>query len=372
MFKVSYLNKIYFALFLIGSNLLYSQEDEKHTSLDTDYYYGTILEHSPKIGHLITGHPEGFLLRYNYHSSGKEAWQRRHNYPDWGFSFAYQDMKNPSLGEMYGVFSHINWYFFKRNLQLSVGQGVGYMTNPYDKENNFRNSAYGSHLLSATFLKLNFHKPNIWNRIGVQAGISLFHFSNGAVKLPNTSTNTLAFNFGVNYQMDDRREIDYMNNDDDEKITEPIKFNLALRFGINESSVVGLGQYPFVIIVAYADKRLSRSSRIVFGSELFLSYFLKELIDYQVAAFPERDNTDDYDFKRAGVFIGYELQINKLAPFVNLGYYYYNPFGFGDAIYNRIGLKRYFGKKEEIYGLMSVKSHAAKAEALEFGIGYRF
>ena len=88
--------------------------------------------------------------------------------------------------------------------------------------------------------------------------------------------------------------------------------------------------------------------------------------------FLKEDNTKNYDFKRAGVFIGYELQINKLAPFVNLGYYYYNPSSFGDTLYNRIGLKRYFGKKEEIYGLLSVKSHAAKAEALEFGIGYRF
>ena len=289
-------SEISFAIILLTINSLYSQEDKKHTSLTTDYYYGTVLEHSTKIGHLITGHPEGFLLQYNYHSFGKEAWQRRHNYPDWGFSFTYQDLKNPSLGEIYGIFSHINWYFFKRNVQLSVGQGIGYATNPYDKETNFRNNAYGTHLLSATFLKLNFHKPQIWNRIGLQAGVSLFHFSNGAVKLPNTSTNTFAFNFGLNYQIDDMDELDYIKKGDDEKFTEPIKFNLALRFGVNETSVVGLGQYPFFIFVAYADKRLSRSSRLVFGSEFLLSYFLKELMDYQEVAFPERRQYEELRF----------------------------------------------------------------------------
>lgn len=351
---------------------MYSQQEKKHTSLDTDFYYGTILEHSPKIGHLITRHPQGFLLRYNYHSFGKEAWQRRHNYPDWGFSFTYQDMKNQSLGEIYGIFSHINWYFFNRNVQLSIGQGIGYATNPYDKVTNFRNNAYGSHLLSATFLKLNYHKPQIWNKIGVQAGISLFHFSNGAIKLPNTSTNTFAFNFGLNYQIGNRSPRNFIKDGKVEKIEESIKFNLALRFGVNENKIVGLGQYPFFILVASADKRLTRSSSLVLGSELFVSYFLKELIDFEAQTFIDRKPSDDIDFKRAGVYIGYELRINKLAPFVNLGYYFYNPFGFGEAFYNRAGIKRYFGKKEKIFGLLSVKAHAAKAEALEFGIGYRF
>jgi len=356
--------------FIISS--VYGQENQKQTYVDADFYHGTVLEHSLKIGHLITDHPVGFLIRYNYKTFGKKEWQRRHNYPDWGFSFTYQDMKNPWLGEIYGIFSHINWYFFQRNVQLSVGQGVGYTTNPYDKETNFRNNAYGTQLMSATYLKLNYHKPNIWNKIGLQAGVSFFHFSNGAVKLPNTSTNTFAFNVGVNYQLDDTSELNYIKVDD-EPLTEPIKFNLALRFGLNESTVVGLGQYPFFIVVAQLDKRLSRSSSVVVGSELFVSYFLRELINYNARAIPEESNSNDHDFKRAGIFVGYQFRINKLAPFVNLGYYYYRPYTrFGNKIYNRIGIKRYFGQKEEIYGLLSVKSHAAKAEALEFGIGYRF
>jgi hypothetical protein len=52
-----------------------------------------------------------------------------------------------------------------------------------------------------------------------------------------------------------------------------------------------------------------------------------------------------------------------------LGYYIYYPYDFEGRIYNRIGLKRYFGDK--IFGAITLKSHGAKAEGVEFGIGVR-
>lgn len=358
-------------LIFLTSNMIFSQDNKKQTFIETDYFYGTILEHSPKIGHLITGHPEGFMLQYNFKTFGEKEWERRHNYPDWGFTMALQNMKNKSLGEVYGVYSHISWYFLKRRLKLSIGQGIAYATRPYDSETNFRNIAYGSNLLSATFLKINYHIPNIWREIGLNAGISLFHNSNGNIKAPNAGTNTFAFNLGINYQTSFNSKIDYITKEKKEKYTEPIHLNFAMRFGINESDI-GFGQYPFFIASAFADKRISKSSSVVLGSELFVSYFLKELINFRSIAFPDEGTSGDEDFKRVGVFAGYQLRINKLAPFVNLGYYVYQPYSFESRLYNRLGLKRYFTKDEKIFALISVKSHAARAEALELGVGYRF
>lgn len=368
-----YKNLAQLLVILLAINSSIAQEKAPlNTSLEVDYFYGTILEHNPDIGHLITHHPAGVLLQYNIKTFGQQEWERRHNYPDWGFSFAFQDMKNPSLGELYGVYSHINWYFLNRNLRLTVGQGIAYATNPYDTDTNFNNNAFGTSLLSATYLKLNFHKTHIWKGLGLQTGISLFHYSNGNFKAPNTSTNTFAVNLGLNYQLTPQANSPYIAQGEKNKVSEPIKFNLAFRTGINESDIIGLGQHPFFIISAFADKKLSQSSKIEIGAELFLSYFLKDLIAYRAIAFPEFNLTGDEDFKRVGVFVGYELRINKLAPFVNAGYYVYYPYEFEGSTYNRIGLKRYFGQQEKLFGLLSVKAHAAKAEAVEFGVGIRF
>lgn len=359
-----------FLLIIFLTGFCFSQDDDKPTkyTFDASPFYGSIMLHNPDISHLISEHPSGVILGYNRKTFGNQDWEQWYNYPDLGASIIYQDMVNPTLGEHIGVYAHFNFYFFKRNLQFRIGQGASYASNPYDKNTNFRNNAYGSRLLSSTFMMFNFHKENIFKNLGFQAGVSIIHYSNANVKAPNTSTNTFAFNAGLVYSLDGEEEVSYIKRDK-EKITEPIRYNLAFRTGVNESDVIGSGQYGFVVLSGYADKRIGRKSALQFGADIFFSNFLKELIRYQSISFPENDIAADTDFKRAGVFIGHELFINKLSISTQLGYYVYYPYDFEGKLYNRFGLKRYFGDKW--FGEISLKAHGAAAEAVEFGIGIR-
>jgi len=362
------MQKLLTYIFLLIASVSFSQEDPKLFTLDANYFYGTLLEHNSDISHLITDHPNGLILSYNRKTYGYESWESRYNYPDWGFSFVYQDMKNQYLGENYGLYTHYNFYFLNRNLMFRIGQGINYTTNLYDKVTNFRNVAYGSGILSATYIMLNYKKENIFKGFGLQTGISLIHYSNANFKAPNTSTNTFAFNIGTNYLFDYENE-PYIPLTEGKSFKQKIKYNLALRGGLNESDVNGLGQFPFFIVSAYADKRLNRKSAIQFGTDVFFSEFLKELIYYYSVAFPEFDVTGDEDWKRVGVFVGHELFVNKMSFEAQLGYYVYYPYDFEGRMYNRLGLKRYFGEK--MFGAITLKSHGAKAEAVEFGIGVR-
>ncbi|WP_299226943.1 acyloxyacyl hydrolase [uncultured Psychroserpens sp.] len=363
--------KLYLAILLsLCYGILFSQDEAVNRfTLDVNLFYGTILEHNSDISHLITDHPTGLILSYNRKTYGFKDWESRYNYPDWGFSFIYQDMKNYNLGENYSVYAHYNFYFFKRHLNLRVGQGIAYTTKPYDKETNFANNAYGSDLLSTTYMMLNYKKENIVKGFGLQAGISVIHYSNANIKAPNTSTNTLAFNIGANYLLDYENEPEYIQSTEEKKFKEKIKYNIAFRTGVNESDIIGVGQFPFYIVSAYADKRLNRKSAIQLGTDVFFSKFLEELIYFYSVAFPELDVSGDEDWKRVGVFVGHELFINKMSIITQLGYYVYYPYDFEGQVYNRIGLKRYFGDK--LFGAITLKSHGAKAEAVEFGIGVR-
>ncbi|WP_283637272.1 acyloxyacyl hydrolase [Aquaticitalea lipolytica] len=361
--------KQFFACILcLISGLALSQEDPDLFTLDANYFYGTILEHNPDISHLITDHPTGLILSFNKKTFGFKEWEGLYNYPDWGFSYIYQNMKNEHLGENHSLYAHYNFYFLKRNLMFRIGQGLAYTTNPYDKENNYDNNAYGSDLLSTTYIMLNYKKENVFKGIGLQAGVSIIHYSNANVKAPNTSTNTFAFNIGANYLLDYDEQPEYIPSEK-KKFTEKIKYNFAFRSGINESDVINTGQFPFYIVSAYADKRLNRKSAIQVGTDVFFSEFLKELIYFYSVAFPEFNISGDEDWKRVGVFVGHELFINKMSFETQLGYYVYYPYDFEGRVYNRIGLKRYFGDK--FFGAITLKSHGAKAEAVEFGIGVR-
>lgn len=358
-------------LFLGCTLLVFSQEKQHAFSFDMNYFKGNIALHNKDILHLIQGHPEGVILSWNKKTYGFNAWEERYNYPDYGVSFAYQNFKNDVLGNNTALYAHYNFYFFNRNLMFRIGQGLAYATNPYDKEINYRNIAFGSHLLSSTMIMLNYKKELIVDRFGIQAGISLLHYSNANVKAPNASVNTLGLNLGVTYNLDDL-EPNYIRTvleSEKEKFTQPIKYNLVFRSGFNESDVVGSGSFPFYVVSAYADKRINVKSAVQFGTEVFFSNFLKELIYYKSVSFPEENVSGNEDYKRVGVFAGHELFINKTSLETQFGYYVYYPYDFEGKTYLRIGLKRYIN--DRWFGAVTLKSHGAKAEAVEFGVGVR-
>ena len=350
-------------------SIVFSQEKQTSSSyIGVNYFTGNIALHNNDILHLIQGHPEGLILSWNKKTFGYEDWEQRYNYPDYGVSFAYQNLKNDVLGNNYSLYGHYNFYFLKRNLMLRIGQGLALTTNPYDRIDNHKNIAFGSKIMSSTYIMLNYKKERIFNKFGLQAGLSLIHYSNANVKAPNTSINSLTVNVGVTYNLEDE-DLEFVDTVTKEKFTEPFKYNIVFRSGINESDVLGSGQFPFYIFSGYVDKRLSHKSAIQLGTDVFFSNFLKEYIYYRSVAFPEYNEDGNADYKRIGIFAGHELFINKMSLITQLGYYIYYPYDFEGRTYFRVGLKRYFGKKW--FGSLTLKSHGAKAEAVEFGVGIR-
>ncbi len=358
-------------IFCTVTSVLFSQEKTHTSYIDISYFKGNIALHNNDILHLIKGHPEGYILSWNKKTYGFNNWEQRYNYPDYGVSYAYQNLKNDVLGTVSSLYAHYNFYFFKRNLMFRLGQGLAFTNNPYDKTNNFRNIAFGSKLMSSTYMMLNYKKERLIGNFGLQAGFSLIHYSNANVKAPNTSINSLTFNIGVTYSLDDEEPefITTLSETKDEKFTQPIKYNLVFRSGVNESDVVGSGQFPFYILSAYADKRINHKSALQFGTDVFFSNFLKELIYYQSVAGLGENVTGNEDYKRVGIFAGHELFINKTSLITQLGYYVYYPFDFEGRTYFRVGLKRYINNRW--FGALTLKSHGAKAEAVELGVGIR-
>jgi len=345
-----------------------SAQEFNNWTVDFNYFKGNIALHNDDILHLIDGHPEGFILSYNKTTFGENSWEQRYNYPDYGVSISYQNLKNDVLGNNFALYGHYNFYFFNRNFMFRIGQGIAFTTNPYHPIENHKNIVFGSRFMSSTYVMLNYKKEHLFDKFGLQAGISLIHYSNANVKAPNTSINSITYNLGINYKFDEE-EKEYIYNLSSEKFTEEIKFNVVFRSGVNQSDVIGSGQFPFYILSGYVDKRLNHKSAIQVGADIFLSNFLKELIRYRAVAFPQNPIDPDSDYKRAGIFVGHELFINRLSVVTQFGYYFYYPFDFEGRTYQRIGVKRYFGDKW--FGALSLKTHAAKAEALEFGIGIR-
>ncbi len=181
---------------------VFSQEKEHTYYFDVNNFKGNIALHNNDILHLIQGHPQGVILSWNKKTYGFNAWEQRYNYPDYGATLIYQDLQNDVLGSNTSLYAHYNFYFLNRNLMFRIGQGIAYTPKPYDKVTNYRNIAFGTHLLSSTFMMLNYKKERLIDNLGLQAGLSLIHYSNANVKAPNASINTIALNLGITYNLD--------------------------------------------------------------------------------------------------------------------------------------------------------------------------
>lgn len=210
---------------------------------------------------------------------------------------------------------------------------------------------------------------DIFAGIGFQAGISLIHYSNADFKSPNSSTNTVALSAGLNYLLNHEQEISFIPKEE-ESYVEPFHYNVVMRSGVNSARIIGTGSQPFLTLSAYADKRINRKSTLQGGAEIFFSRAMEEYIHYHSVAFPEGGTTGDEDAKRVGIFVGHQLTFNKMSVITHLGYYVYYPYArFVDQVYNRVGLQREIYK--DLFASVTVRSHGANAEAVEFSIGYR-
>ncbi|WKW47446.1 acyloxyacyl hydrolase [Myroides sp. JBRI-B21084] len=352
-------------LFCMFFGFVANAQQNWNVSLQT--YKGTILAHSNNIQHLITSKPSGYLFSVNHRVNGTQSWHHTYRFPEIGFSFHTQNNHNQTLGNLYGLYAHYNFYFLNRNLQFRVGQGVAYATHPYDKETNFRNVAYGSKFMPSTYFMFSYNKPRIWQNIGLNAGLLFVHHSNATIKSPNTSTNTLGLNLGLTYHFSNSDMV--LKSGAYNEIPMKMRYNFLVRTGVNESHIVGIGQKPFYHLGVIAEKPLNNFGAAQLGVDVFLSNSLKELIPFLATSFPEENMKKDTDWKRVGVFVGYEWYLNKLTAEGNVGYYVHDEYKKNGSLYQRLGLRYYI--TPAIYGSMALKTHFAKAEAFEVGVGYK-
>ncbi|MDI9256582.1 acyloxyacyl hydrolase [Flavobacterium sedimenticola] len=361
----------FYGFFLLISTVVTAQQ--KNTfALDVSVLRGNTIAHKEDMYHLINGHPQGLLLEFTVQTHGRKEWQTEYNYPDYGGYFMYQDFNSRPLGLTYSAGAFYNFYFWKRQLQLKFAQGVALTTHPYDKADNSTNKAFGTRILDNTNIGLAYSNQTVLYPIGFHAGLLFTHYSNGRVKSPNSGINTFLLNVGLQYNFTEEkpRAPQFDSTEVRKSYREPLHYNVVFRTGINESPIIRSGQKPFYHLGFYVDKRLNRKSGLQLGTDLFLTESFKEYIRYYAVAYPEEQLDPNTDYKRVGLFAGYELYINKLSLEAQVGYYVYQPFKKDIAIYDRVGMKYYI--TNQFFGAFTIKTHLFLAEALEFGVGYRF
>lgn len=346
---------------LLFSTICFSQT----ISFQTDVFYGRPIEHDKKLKDAIDGNSFGVMLSFNAANLKNEKFSSLYNSPEKGFSFLYQNFNSNVLGEVIGGYRHFNYKLStntNNKLELITGFGLGYATKSYNAITNNKNHAIGSKLLASAYLKLQFFQLLKKERIRLNMGVSLIHFSNIAFKNPNLGINTVNLNLGINYLLEPLKK-EAINNKNI-KVDKKIYFNIILRGGYNESLIIDSGLFPFYTVTFYGSKTINGYSTITFGTDYFKSEFLKNHI--KNINIEKSEN----DYSRVGIFVGHELIQNNFSFISQIGYNIYYPFPYVSRIYERFGLKYKLSK--HLFSEISMKINLFRAEALEIGLGYKF
>lgn len=356
-------------LFLALSNAAYAQQSAKYSySLGGEVFEGFILRHHEYLGHLILDRPTGFSFSLWKHTNGNKEWEANYNYPDIAFSISYYDLKNDAhLGKVITASTGMAFHLLgkapiKNDLQFFIGLGLAYSTNPYDQATNNLNNVISTPITYNGNFRLSYWHQ--MGRLGLGTSLKLTHFSNGSLKQPNNGLNMVTANLEARYRLSGE-ESEYKEAVESKEINKGIRWGGMVHMGWAEAPPIGTGSRPVYNLSVMGQKRVSLKSQLDFGIEGFANTAIKQEIENG----PPFDG-EVPDYKRVGVFFGHELLVNNLTLVTQLGFYAYKPYYPKERVYMRIGLHYYIN--DHLYAGLTLKTHYAVAEVIEYGLGYRF
>jgi hypothetical protein len=355
-------------LFIIPTDLFASDQNGilNNIHIDSRFHYGFIIPHHKSIAYLLEKHVKGFELNLSRKTYGNHIWEQLYRYPRTGIGYFFCDYGNPKmLGKVHAAFGYMNIPIIKnqnnhRVLNYQISFGMSYLTKRFDVYENHLNTAIGSHL--NIYFRLGFDtKIPVSEKIEILGEIGFAHCSNGKIKSPNYGLNVLSGSVGISY---------FLNNKNKEikksVLPESYKrnyYSLIYSAGIKVYDNLNNRKYFISSLSFDYERHLNLKRRVGFGTDLFYDKSISEAL----ASDWEPDD-DMANLIRFGLHISHTLIYNKILMSVNIGRYLYSKYTDLSLFYSRLALR--YKLNSHILLNISLKAHSAKADFIEWGIGY--
>ncbi len=371
------MRKLAFIFFLIiHATEILAQAQPEGDSLSTSSLnwsiqpqFGFIIPHRSEMLHLIQGHSMGLNLQVLKETNGAKAWQRNYQCPEVGFDAYYNYTGNAEqLGHQFAlsylvrlpmrrheVVSKKENYFHHT---LGLGIGMGYNTKTWDLETNTQAQVIGSNFNAALTIEYLAQILSL-QKLALNGGLRLTHFSNGAFTLPNLGTNNIALILTLS-QKSDAPTKKIMGR---EKIEKSNSIMFSLTGGLKEIPPPYGKKYGSVTFSAIGQRRISYKSSLAVGSEIMFNSAVKTLRNRM----SEEPSGWDQN-AQLSLVIGYGLNFDRLQLRILQGFYLVNAWQADGLFYQRVTLC--YEVTNRLQALIGLKTHFAKADHSEIGISY--
>lgn len=327
---------------------------------------GFLAAHRGTMSHLGKERIAGLEVSLYKRLKGSTNWSDAYKQPYIGITLYGSSLGNQQiLGDGFGSYGFIEFPMnrSKKNiLTAKLSAGLGYVTKVFDQQSNPKNVAVSSHVNALLCLGL----QGRWQITPTHAlvySMDMTHFSNGSTKVPNLGLNMpfLGLGYAYTFKRDAARHVP------------PLVVEKTPFFSHWKLTAVGIlsfkeifptsgPKYPIYAINSFVSKRF----RPKVGMEVGLDFISKQsLFNYR----PYIPKTQLSIFQ-IGAYSAYVLPFEKLRIILGMGIYVKDRYDADNEFYHRVGM-RYQLDNGVLLNLV-LKSHWAKADYVEWGVGYTF
>lgn len=334
--------------------------------------YGFLIAHHVEM-EIYNSHFPSFEFTIAQASYGKRQWESFYNYPVTGIAYWNAWLGNSrDLGQAHALFPYISFPWAKNEkseLNFRLGAGLAYLTKRFDRLENYKYTAIGSHLNAAVNLMIEYRwKP--LHHLQLSAGVQLMHFSNGSVKTPNFGLNIPSVSGGIAFRLN--KENNYIRRRLRPDLTmfefdgrDYIEVKAGTTLAIKETGDTDGKRYNIYAGFISASKSLGYKHKL--GLCFDLSW------DGSDALLVAHSNTEPYkksELTKPGLSAAYELVLARTSFAFNLGAYLGGKDKSEGMTYYKAGIHYLITKN--LFANLTLKTHFARADFVGLGIGYRF
>ena len=323
---------------------------------------GFLLAHRASMNHLPQSHFYSGEVIMNFHTNGSKYWHKAYKQPTFGVfgTMTYNGNKDV-IGQAYGVgacvklpfVSSERWAFNSR-----LAGGIAYITRKFHLIENPKNNSIGTHLNLLVILGIDLQYKF---RTGyLSLGVDFTHYSNSGTRKPNLGLNIPSLMLGYGFHIKRGTEVK-------EPVGGPAQkeWTLLLHsvFSLNHNYNYQKELYPVFGINTYMSKRFGEKSGLSTGIDLIYNESNRHFKSSPA-------NQTFLQTFQIGAFTSYDLHVHCFVFQLGMGVYVYNPLNPNGLFFHKIGGR--VELKRGYYINACVKSHWAKADYFELGLGYQF
>ncbi len=269
------------------------------------------------------------------------------------------------IGDTYGVLGRLEIGLLKINrTELLFTPGFGFLYATETHLTNSQNVIIGSHINLATQAGLKIFTP-ITQTTGIQAGVEVFHYSNGATKLPNNGINAFAYTLGIVQKLNQSGPV----NESEERTENKHFFEFGANIGSRGAINTNKSLYKEGFYMGY-NYKFSPAFSIKLGTDAVYYNTVYNKITNTTQSFLDtfQSHATSYDRWRVGLAVGPDLWLGKLALMTGYGYYLHYDSFFPTKTYWTAGFKYFITP----YLALQAKGYVHDTEADYVGYGFIF